>query len=86
MRSVEPFVAISAPLRRDEERRRWYCEAAEGCVVLTRRGRLLEPYPVFGPASYRLLACQVGLAEARAYASSHAFRHERLPPPLTAPP
>ena len=77
MRSLERFVVVWAPLRRDEERRRWYSEAAESCIVLTRRGRLLEPSPVFGPSSYRLIACRVDLAEARTYAARHAFWHER---------
>ena len=86
MRLVDRFVVITAPLRRDEEQRRWYSDTAEACFVLTRRGRLLEPHPVFGPTSYRLLACRVSVHEARVHASSRKFRHERLLPSLIAPP
>lgn len=86
MRPVERFVVVSAPLRRDEEQRRWYSDRAEGCFVLTRRGRLLEPHPVIGPTSYRLLACRVSVHEAREYGSSREFWHERLLPSMIAPP
>jgi hypothetical protein len=51
--------------------------------VLTKRGRLLEPHPIFGPISYRLLARRVSAAEASFYAFAHEFRHERA---LTRPP
>ena len=53
MHAVDEVIFVSAPLRRDEETTRWYSEGASSCVVLTRRGRLLEPCPVFGPTSYR---------------------------------
>jgi len=53
-------------------------EGAEACLVLTRRGRLLEPDPVFGPKRYRLLARRVSVCEAAAYALAHGFRHERI--------
>ncbi len=77
MRAVEGFVFVTASLHHDAEDRRWYAEAAEGCVVLTRRRRLLEPDPLFGPTHYRLLACRASVAEARSYALSHGFPHER---------
>jgi hypothetical protein len=80
MRAIERVVVVSAPLQRDEEQWRWYSEAAESCFVLTRRGRLLEPHPAFGPTSYRVLAWRIGVREARAYASSHGFFHERRLP------
>ena len=76
MRLLRSTVVVPAPLRHDEERVRWYSEAAERCVVLTRRGRLLEPSPVFGPTRYRVLAVKVDLSEARRFTSSRAFRHE----------
>jgi hypothetical protein len=80
MRMNERLLAIRAPLRRDSEERRWYDEQAASCLVLTRRGRLLEPTPTFGPTSYRLLACKVSPAEARAYAAARELRHERTMP------
>jgi hypothetical protein len=82
MRPVERFVIVSARLCRDEEKWRWYSDGADGCVVLTERGRLLEPHPLIGPTSFRLLAFRVSLEEARTYASAHAFTHERLLPPV----
>jgi len=78
MRAVERLVLASAPLRRDGEDRRWYTEGADNCLVLTKRRRLLEPHPVFGPTHYRLLACRVTRGEAQAYARNHGFSHERL--------
>jgi hypothetical protein len=77
VRVNERFLVVAAPLRRDSEERRWYAENAASCLVLTRRGRLLEPIPTFAPTSYRLLACKVTSAEARAYAAAHELRHER---------
>lgn len=76
----ERLVVVPAPLRRDCEERRWYGDGGDRCVVLTRRGRLLEPIPTFGPSSYRLLACRVSSPEARGYAASHELRHERTLP------
>lgn len=80
MREVATFVVVSSPLRRDSEERRWYADAADRCLVLTRRGRLLEPYPIFDPTSYRVLACGVSAVEARAYAAKHDVNHERVLP------
>lgn len=77
MRVNERHPVVLAPLRRDSEERRWYGDRAASCVILTRRGRLLAPIPTFGPTSYRLLACKVTLAEARAYAAAQELRHER---------
>jgi hypothetical protein len=78
MRKVESFVIVAAPLRRDAEERRWYSEGADSCIVLTRRGRLLEPSPVFGPTTYRLLALRVSAAEASAYAHAQGLRRKRI--------
>jgi hypothetical protein len=83
LRSVKPFITVNAPLRRDAERRRWYSDGAETCVVLSERGRLLEPFPTFGPQVYRLLARQVSFCEADDYARRLGLAHlrsfERLP-------
>ncbi len=68
---------MSAPLCRDGERRRWYSECAGSCLVLSARGRLLEPFPIFGPEEYRLLARQVSFREADDYARGHGLRHLR---------
>lgn len=87
MRDVPTFVTVSAPLRRDGEQRRWYADGAGSCVVLTRRGRLLEPHPIFGPTCYRLLALRVSTGEASVYAQAHGLPHERvLPTSHDAPP
>jgi len=77
LREVEPAIAVRAPLRHDGERRRWYCDGGEACLVLTARGRLLEPHPTFGPRAYRLLARRVNFREADAYARAHGFPHLR---------
>ena len=83
MRSVKPFITVEAPLRRDAERRRWYSDGAENCLVLSARGRLLEPFPTFGPQEYRLLARHVSFREADDYARGRGLAHlrtfERLP-------
>ena len=78
MRDVHDFITVSASLRRDAEARRWYADGAEACLVLTSRGRLLEPYPIFGPTGYRLLARRVTFFEAASYAFAHGLRHERV--------
>ena len=80
MRQVDKLVVVPGPLRPDEEERRWYSEGASRCLVLTRRGWLLEPSPVFAPTSYRLLARKVSAAEARSFAVAHRFSHERPVP------
>lgn len=80
MREVHDFVIVSAALKRDAEARRWYSQGARACLVLTERRRLLEPYPIFGPTSYRLLACNVSTTEAHRYAREHGFPHPRVPP------
>ena len=85
MRKLDRFVTVSGRLGRDEETRRWYSDDAGACLVLTRRGRLLEPHPVFGPTSYRLLAVHTSLADAHAFASTHGLRHTRVLPPLRLP-
>ena len=83
MRSVKAFITVKAPLCRDAERRRWYSDAAEHCLVLSERGRLLEPFPTFGPQEYRLVARLVSFREADDYARRLGFVHlrtfERLP-------
>ena len=63
------------------EVRRWYCEGAARCLVLTKRGRLLAPAPVFGPSAYRLVAYRVTRADADAFAYSLGFEHVRELPP-----
>jgi hypothetical protein len=77
LRSVKPFITVNAPLGRDVERRRWYSDGAENCLVLSARGRLLEPFPIFGPEEYRLLARQASFREADDYARSHGLYHLR---------
>ncbi len=78
MREVERYVVVDAPLRRDRESRRWYGGGCSACLVLTARDRLLEPYPAFGPSSYRLLARKVSVSEASPYATAHGYRHLRV--------
>jgi hypothetical protein len=78
VRCVERLIIISGPFGRDAEARRWYSDRAETCFVLSKRGRLLEPYPTIGPTSYRLIACRTSLAEANAYAVAHDCVHQRL--------
>ncbi len=85
MREVEEFVIVRATLRRDHESRRWYGVGGSACLVLTTRGRLLEPYPTFGPSSYRLLSRRVGFGEADAYAIAHGYRHLRVLDALQPP-
>lgn len=82
MRSVEAFITVKAPLCRDVERRRWYSDGAESCLVLSARGRLLEPFPTFGPQEYRLLARQVSFREANDYARRLGLAHLRSFEPL----
>jgi hypothetical protein len=87
LREVEPAIAVRVPLRHDGERRRWYSDGGEDCLVLTARGRLLEPHPTFGPQAYQLLAQRVSFREAGAYARAHGFPHLRTiePRPEAAP-
>lgn len=81
MRFAPRPVVVHAPLQRDVEVRRWYCDGAARCLVLTKRGRLLAPAPVFGPSAYRLVAYRVSRADADAFAYSLGFEHERELPP-----
>ena len=83
MREVELAIVVRAPLRHDGERRRWYSDGGEACLVLTARGRLLEPHPTFGAQAYRLLARRVSFREADAYARAHGFPHLRTIAPRT---
>ncbi len=64
MREVKSMIVVPGPLRRDHERRRWYGGGGSTWLVLTARGRLLEPYPTYGPREYRLLARNVNVGEA----------------------
>ena len=80
MQEVNRTLVVSAPLRRDGEVRRWYSDGADVCIVLTRRGRLLEPFPVFGPSSYRLLARGVTVREASHFAHQRGLSHQREMP------
>jgi hypothetical protein len=77
VKRVTRLVVVRAPLGRDDERCRWYAEGAETCLVWTRRGRLLEPYPTFGPDAYRLLARSASRQDASRYALGHGFPHVR---------
>ena len=77
VREIRDIVVVKAPLSRDREVRRWYGNGAGTCVALSARGRLLEPFPVFGPTIYRVLATRVQVDEGRSYAARHALRHER---------
>jgi hypothetical protein len=77
VRQVDELEVVKIPLRGDAECRRWYTDGGEACIVLTQRGELVEPFPTFGPSAYRLLAHEVSLDEARAYALEHGFPHPR---------
>lgn len=77
MQEADCLVIVAAPLRDDVERIRWYGGNGHTCLVLTVGGRLLEPHPTFGPTEYRLLASEVTLNEARAFAATLNFRHFR---------
>jgi hypothetical protein len=78
VREVERTIVVTGPLRRDHESRRWYGGGGSVCLVLTARGRLLEPYPTYGPREYRLLARKVNPAEANSYAIEHGYHHLRV--------
>src|ERR1700746_49280 len=80
LHQARTFVVVSSLLKRDAEERRWYADGAGSCFVLTRRGRLLEPFPTFGPTAYRVIAWRVSATEARAYAAEHGVRNERIVP------
>ena len=80
MREMRDIVFVQAPLSRDREVHRWYADGAGTCVALSARGRLLEPFPVFGPTTYRVLATRVRLNEGRSYAARHGLPHERALP------
>ena len=77
MKAVPGLRIVRGPLVRDTESCRWYAEGGEACLVWTVRGRLLEPYPTFGPATYRVLAVSVSRDEADQYALGHGFPHVR---------
>ena len=77
MQIVDEVEIVESPLLGDRERRRWYADGGGTCLVLTELGELLEPFPTFGPSSYRRLARKVSLGEADAYASSLGFAHQR---------
>ena len=78
MREVNELVFVTAPLQGDVERRRWYGSNGHTCLVLTARRCLLEPHPTYGPTEYRLLAYEVSVQEANAYALDHDFRSIRI--------
>jgi hypothetical protein len=77
MKAVSGVRIVRGPLVHDTEGCRWYAEGGEACLVWTLRGRLLEPHPTFGPASYRVLAVSVRRDEAERYARGHGFPHLR---------
>ena len=80
MEKIDGSEVLGAPLVSDREQFRWYTEGGSRCIVLTHRGRLLEPFPTYGPATYRVLAHNVSLHEAEAYARAHAFTRFRHHP------
>jgi hypothetical protein len=77
VQQVEELEVVKAPLCGDSEQRRWYADGGAACLVLTGQGELLEPFPTFGPCSYRLLVRAVSFPEANAFASKHGFPHLR---------
>lgn len=77
MEQIDGLEVLAAPLPEDHEWFRWYSEDGRTCLVLTRGGRLLEPFPTFGPVVYRCLARGVVVSEASAYARAHGFPHFR---------
>jgi hypothetical protein len=78
--SLKEMVLMPAPLYRDGEVLRWYADGGEACLALSRRGKLLEPLPTFGPSCYRLIATRVQREEAHDYALGHGYCHLRLLP------
>jgi hypothetical protein len=78
VREVNELVIVTAPLRGDIERRRWYGSNGHVCLVLTARRRLLEPHPTYDPTEYRLLAHEVSVQEANTYALGHNFPSMRM--------
>jgi len=79
VRDVDAFVILRAPLRHDSERRRWYADGGDACLVWTESALLVEPFPTFEPSSYRLLASDVSFVEATCLAWAHGFYHVREP-------
>lgn len=77
MRAAERAEIVTVPLQGDGERRRWYTDRGDECLVWSRQGRLLEPLPVFGPSGYRLLAVEVSFREADEYARANGYHHLR---------
>jgi len=77
LKELDQLVVTVSPLKHDLERRRWYAHGGEACLVLSRRGRLLEPFPTYGPKAYRVLALRASFAEANQYALGHGFSHLR---------
>jgi hypothetical protein len=68
---------LNAPLEGDQEKWRWYTDGAEACCVLSKRGRLLEPLPTFGPSCYALITSGVSFQDANRYAMARGYRHTR---------
>jgi hypothetical protein len=77
MKFADGLLVVEAPLLGDPERRRWYADGGETCLVLTKSGELLEPAPTFGPSFYRVIASQVDFVEADKYAAKRGFHHPR---------
>jgi hypothetical protein len=77
MQTLDRVFVVRAPLKHAREFRRWYTGGAGACLVLTRRGRLLEPFPTFGPTHYRFLARLASFADANSYALDQGFSNLR---------
>jgi hypothetical protein len=77
VREVNELVIVTAPLRDDRERRRWYGSDGRVCLVLTTRRLLLEPHSTFGPTEYRVLARDVSVRDANGYALAQTFAQRR---------
>jgi len=73
MKLANGLGVVPAPLHKDAERRRWYADGGDTCLVLTKSGELLEPVPAFGPTFYRVIAREVAFAEADDYAAKAWF-------------
>jgi len=77
---VEQFQTVEERVR---EIRRWYADGGATCLAQSERNELLEPFPTFGPTSYRRLARRASFREANAYAQAHGFVHLRDRPSST---
>ena len=77
MQVLDEIVLVPAPLRQDCEARRWYTEGGETCIALSKGGKLLDPFPTFGPRCYAVIATRVHRREANQYALTHGYYNAR---------